>query len=794
MEGEEECSVPVLFLEKDQVLIALRQLAAAESPPEAERGALLARVTACLEKYQEQPNLLDPHLEEMMGVVMLRAAELVVERERDQAEVAATAAASSPGGHQNRAAAAASPRPFPFQVCRNPQLHALFKVVYLFCRVRGAKAIVRLMPHEVSQLEPVLHALQSQDRRDHDTWESRYALLLWLSMLALVPFDIATIDSGGGADSRYSGDGSGYGGSDGYGGNGYAGGGTLVDDLLRLGREYLSDPGPPRDAAATCLSSLLARPDVEARCLRDFLDWAGAVLAERAAAGPDADRDVNDQTFLVTGVMATLARLFKGGHRERLLAFTSGMVPYLAAVAAQGSSQTLLRKMLVKLFQRIGMAYLPPRIVSWRYQRGQRSLLQNLAAVADGGDAGGCGKGSANGAMNGGSRDGGANTMEPEGEADHGENEAMPEELEEVVEQLLCGLRDRDTVVRWSAAKGAGRITGRLPPAAADDVVTSVLDLFADAETDAAWHGGCLALAELARRGLLLPARLPVAVPAVCGALRYDVRRGHHSVGTHVRDAACYVCWAFARAYAPVVLRPHVDALSEGMLAVALFDREINVRRAAAAAFQENVGRQGHENFAHGVEILTAADYYTLGNCRNAFLHVAPAVAKFARYRPALVEHLCERALTHWDPEIRRLAAAALAAVVPLEAERFAIEVLPRLTAWAVSPDLLRRHGACLASAEVTLALAQVPAPLPEATAVAVAGVVPAVEAARLYRGRGGELMRAACCRLIECTALAALPLPLKLQLRLLDSVDEGLRQPSADVQEAAGAALAALL
>ncbi|CAN0057851.1 unnamed protein product, partial [Phaeothamnion confervicola] len=33
-----------------------------------------------------------------------------------------------------------------------------------------------------------------------------------------------------------------------------------------------------------------------------------------------------------------------------------------------------------------------------------------------------------------------------------------------------------------------------------------------------------------------------------------------------------------------------------------------------------------------------------------------------------------------------------------------------------------------------------------------------------------------------------------KLQLRLLDSVDEGLRQPSADVQEAAGAALAALL
>ena len=30
-----------------------------------------------------------------------------------------------------------------------------------------------------------------------------------------------------------------------------------------------------------------------------------------------------------------------------------------------------------------------------------------------------------------------------------------------------------------------------------------------------------------------------------------QVRRGAHSVGAHVRDAACYVCWAFARAYAP---------------------------------------------------------------------------------------------------------------------------------------------------------------------------------------------------------------------------------------------------
>ena len=37
---------------------------------------------------------------------------------------------------------------------------------------------------------------------------------------------------------------------------------------------------------------------------------------------------------------------------------------------------------------------------------------------------------------------------------------------------------------------------------------------------------------------------------------------------------------------------------------------QVNCRRAASAAFQESVGRQGH--MPHGIDILTAADYYTL--------------------------------------------------------------------------------------------------------------------------------------------------------------------------------------
>lgn len=57
------------------------------------------------------------------------------------------------------------------------------------------------------------------------------------------------------------------------------------------------------------------------------------------------------------------------------------------------------------------------------------------------------------------------------------------------------------------------------------------------------------------------------------------------------------------------------------------------------------------------------------------------------------------------------------------------------------------RHGATLGLAEVTLALHRVGSGLQDSRAAQVAGVVPAIEKARLYRGKGGEIMRSAVCR-----------------------------------------------
>lgn len=55
---------------------------------------------------------------------------------------------------------------------------------------------------------------------------------------------------------------------------------------------------------------------------------------------------------------------------------------------------------------------------------------------------------------------------------------------------------------------------------------------------------------------------LLAVVPLIIKSLTYDEKRGACSVGSNVRDAACYVCWSFARAYEPKELEPFVNQIA----------------------------------------------------------------------------------------------------------------------------------------------------------------------------------------------------------------------------------------
>ena len=50
-------------------------------------------------------------------------------------------------------------------------------------------------------------------------------------------------------------------------------------------------------------------------------------------------------------------------------------------------------------------------------------------------------------------------------------------------------------------------------------------------------------------------------------------------------------CGPLARTQDVTLLKSHASDLARRLVTVALFDREIHIRRAASAAFQEHVGR-----------------------------------------------------------------------------------------------------------------------------------------------------------------------------------------------------------
>ena len=89
-------------------------------------------------------------------------------------------------------------------------------------------------------------------------------------------------------------------------------------------------------------------------------------------------------------------------------------------------------------------------------------------------------------------------------------------------------------LVKPNAICSPGRPAHSLVQELGDEVVASIMAQFDEvAADDCAWHGACLALAELARRGLLLPERLPEAARTVSRALAYDIRRGAHRCARH---------------------------------------------------------------------------------------------------------------------------------------------------------------------------------------------------------------------------------------------------------------------
>eukprot|EP00871_Galdieria_phlegrea_P003814 jgi/Galph1/4433/GphlegSOOS_G3081.1 len=504
-----------------------------------------------------------------------------------------------------------------------------FLALYYVSKVRGAKCIARLFPCQIEDLYKFL--LLWRDYRNlqkvvNIPWQVSYILFLILSKLALLPFNIVDLRQLG-TDHSESQDKA-----------------SFLMDTIDHTLEMLRSSSKVQDGAAFYLAKILTRPDitVERIC---FLNTLFDAIGRSCKNESDITQHTLDASVenAQIGYLRTVAWMLESGRKADFEEFLEKMFDLFSCLS-QCSSNILIRHLCVKNIQRLGLLLLPERGASWLHKQNHHILHLDHSFH---------------------SNEESQNTEQEDGELEDQEADL----LSSIMNVLMQMLSDKNTVIRYSSSKGIARICMRLPRQFAEDVLHCLLENIENgigAHNDNLWHGTCLVLAECAKRGIFHNSNLSIVSKFVSKALRYDLCKGSLHIGPQVRDAACYVCWAFARSYHASIPTPFLMEMVMRLACLACTDREINCRRAAAAALQEFVGRVGKDIIPHGIELITTADYFSLSDISESYLQVLPNIATLdvKWYKRPIFDELLHHKIGHWDTEIRKLASNALAVIL----------------------------------------------------------------------------------------------------------------------------------
>jgi len=193
----------------------------------------IKKAQSIMDKYQEQGQLLEPHLESivspLMHIVCTKSIESGIES-RDILEV----------------------------------IKPMCIIIYTLVTVCGYKTVLKFFPHQVSDLELVVSLLEKCHAvttvlsaiRQESTgkMETKCTMLLWLSILVLIPFDLSLVGTTL-AEARSSVEDAPP---------------PLVERMIVVYKDYLSNPGPMRNIAGLLLSQLLTRLDMK-HALNSFI-------------------------------------------------------------------------------------------------------------------------------------------------------------------------------------------------------------------------------------------------------------------------------------------------------------------------------------------------------------------------------------------------------------------------------------------------------------------------------------------------------------------------------------------
>ncbi|KXH66404.1 beta-tubulin cofactor d [Colletotrichum salicis] len=643
--------------------------------------------SSLLDPFQELPQLLDPHLPEWLPLLASTYLEHLNTRTRARARPSASTRSQ----------------------LLEPLSLAIAKIIYHFTKIRGEKVIVRFLNVESRHIEPLLSALEASERTSLTarpalnplsspqsssavatsstgvaatwSWEERYLVLLWLSHLLLAPFDLSTISSAS-ADPDL----------------------TLppIPDfdwpeelpgitvrILPIAIKYLASSGKERDGARALLVRVAMRRDMQSQgVLSALVRWSLASLKPSPSPSPSSSHAATpapppQPPYFYIGVLSFLAGVLRSSiNTSDMDAYLSPIFLTAHAVASAKNAQdttaafapsistairsvAVARKMLIKVIRSITVL-----------------LLRSTKSPSD--------------------------------------QQSTDELVEMSIGYLLESLADNDTPVRLAASKALSIVTLKLDPDMASQVVDAVLDSLnrnvfwtrdpgtpkgtsSSATTTTStrdltavdpleWHGLMLTLSHLLYRRSPPASQLPSIVHGLLLGLSFEKRgTSGGSIGTNVRDAACFGIWALARRYttsellhvptASVVAArsyhntssssnasSNVSASSVSILQVlateltvtASLDPAGNIRRGASAALQELIGRHP-DTVEKGIWVVQAVDYHTVALRSRAVHDVALSATKLSsRYGAALLDGLLGwRGIGDADVVSRRVAGAS---------------------------------------------------------------------------------------------------------------------------------------
>ncbi|KAF3044509.1 hypothetical protein E8E11_006622 [Didymella keratinophila] len=474
-----------------------------------------------------------------------------------------------------------------------PASHAICYIINLFCKVRGEKVIKGFLNNEPRYLEPILREFEVgknlQKAEDEPLpqsivpWTERHVLLLWLSHLLLAPFPLASMSTLQSSDDTST-----------------ALGLELPAELpgitlrvLNVCFQCLQSASKERTAAAKLLVTLCVRPDMqELGLLHVLVKWALSYFK-------NAVEDTSDIHKCI-GVLSFMSGLVASATNEEIGPFLAPAFQVCQRILQQESltflkSSAVARKLVVKTMRNI--------------------VIHCLQAVAT------------------------PSGLDP------------MTALEEVIEALLEAVGDGDTPVRYAASKALSLITLKLDLDMAEEVIEAILGSLNEnvywqgtkrnlsGVNPLRWHGLSLTLSHLLYRKAIPTHQLPDVLNALLLSLGFEQRSPTGgSIGTNVRDAACFGIWAMSRRYSTDDLlavqtssirasehRPDMSVpqtLAIELVVVACFDPAGNIRRGSSAALQELIGR--HPNTIHeGIPLVQVVDFHAVGLRQRAMCDVA---------------------------------------------------------------------------------------------------------------------------------------------------------------------------